>query len=228
MTRPAGPPAGRRAGRASVGSTGTTEALPTAEGTAPATDGTVTGAPAADAVPPQRPPDEPEHAAAATATAPPRRHGPSWALFAAVAAVAVAALVGVAVLLLSNPSAADLRSSALLAARSYTTSLTTFDARTLDQDVAKVKKVSAPAFSKQYDATIAGVRAQITKSQTISVGSVVGAGIEGTRGDTATVLVAVNQKVTVTGQAARTEANRIRMVLVRRSGSWYVQSVQRL
>jgi Mce-associated membrane protein len=188
----------------------------------------------AEAVPPQRPADAPEEQAPEeqapeVARAPAaRRRGPSWALFAAVCALAVVALAAAVLLWLSHPSDADLRKSALLAARSYTTSLTTFDARTLDQDVARVKKVSSPDFAKQYDATIAGVRAQITKSQTISAGAVVGAGIESTGKDTATVLVAVNQKIAVTGQAARTEANRVRMVLVRRSGNWYVQSVQRL
>jgi Mce-associated membrane protein len=149
-------------------------------------------------------------------------------VFGVVAALAIAGVVVSALLLLTHPSQEDLRKSALLAARQYTTALTTYDARTLDEDVARVTKVSTAEFARQYQASIASNRAQIVATGTASAGTVVGAGIENLDEGSATVLVAVNQHITTTGQSPRSEANRLRMGLVRRNGGWYISSVQRL
>jgi hypothetical protein len=57
---------------------------------------------------------------------------------------------------------------------------------------------------------------------------VVGAGLEELGGGTATVLVVVNQEILTPDAQARTEANRLRMVLQRSDGRWLIQDVQRL
>jgi Mce-associated membrane protein len=157
-----------------------------------------------------------------------RRPGGSRLWLGLVAAVVVSALV-LALLWLVRPSSDDeVRDSALLAARTYTTSLTTFDARTLDEDVERVRRSSTAEFAAEYDETIAGLRETLDTQQTVSTGTVVGAGLESLEGSTASVLVAVNQQLSSGGAEPRTEANRLRMVLERRDGQWLIADVERL
>lgn len=213
--RQAGKPGGRRAG-SSKGAPG--------------------GAPSARVAPAPRAPDsDADDGAPMTPSAGPaspptgrRRGGAPWWALAITSAVAVLAVLALVVVLFARPSEQALRDSALLAGRSYVTDLTTYDARTLDTDVAKVKKISSPQFAKEYDANIAKVRDTILKAQTVSTATVVGAGVEKLTGDSATVLVAVNQTFQAPGQQPRTEANRVRVVLVRTNGNWYLNGVTRL
>lgn len=142
--------------------------------------------------------------------------------------MALVALAVTTALLLRTPSDDSLRDSAVLAARTYSSSLTTFDAATLDGDVERVKRASTEQFAQEYEQTIAELRESVEAEQTVSVGTVVGAGIEEIGEQTATVLVAVNQQVSGTGGEPRTEANRLRMVLERRDGRWLIRSVERL
>jgi Mce-associated membrane protein len=142
--------------------------------------------------------------------------------------VVVAALALAVGSLVRGQSDADVRDSALEAARVYSTSLTTFDARTLDEDAERVRRASTEQFAEQYDASIADLRATVDAEQTVSTGTVVGAGLEQLDGGTATVLVAVNQQLAGTTGEPRTEANRLRMVLERRDGRWLIGSVERL
>jgi Mce-associated membrane protein len=155
-----------------------------------------------------------------------RRGRRLWLVVAS--AVVVAALALAVVSLVRAPSDAEVRSSALVAARTYTTSLTTFDARTFEQDAERVRRASTPEFVAQYDETIEGLRETVEDDQVVSTGTVVGAGLEELDGDTATVLVAVNQELVSAQGPARTEANRLRMVLERRNGRWLVADVDRL
>jgi Mce-associated membrane protein len=157
-----------------------------------------------------------------------RRSGPPWWLFAVVAALAVLGIAATALLLLGRPSDGELRESALTAARSYTTVLTTYDSRTLDDDVERVKRVSTEDFRSQYEQTIEELRETISSGQAVSVGEVIGTGLESLDGDEAVVLVAVNQEITSGGQPPRTEANRVRVTLLRQDGSWFLDDVARL
>lgn len=204
-------------------------------GGAPA--GTVAGSTAGSS--PADPGPEPHDEQGAPGPAPGRRRwlwrGPSrWPALgrrvwlAVAGAVVVGTLVLAVVALLRMPSDAEVRDSALLAARTYSTSLTTFDARTLDEDVERVRRSSTPEFAQEYDQTIAQLRETVTAEQTVSTGTVVGAGLERLSGDTATVLVAVNQEIVSAGAPPRTEANRLRMVLERREGDWLIRDVERL
>jgi Mce-associated membrane protein len=154
------------------------------------------------------------------------RTAPWWVVLL-VGALALVGLVGSAVLL-ARPDDAAVRASAVEAAERYTALLTSYDAATLEEDVARVRAVSTDGFADEYAETIDSLRDQITGQSTVSVGTVVGAGLEAVEGDTATVLVAVDQALTAQGQGARTEANRVRMTLVRQGGSWRVSAVERL
>jgi Mce-associated membrane protein len=144
-----------------------------------------------------------------------------------LAVLAVAGVVAGAVAL-ARPSPADLRDSALSAARSYVQTVTTFDARTLDEDVAAVRRLSTDEFAAEYEETIAAVRDQVLAEQTVSVGEVVAVGLERLEGDEAVALVAVNAEITGAGQPPRTEANRVRIALVREDGSWLIRGIDRL
>ncbi len=148
-------------------------------------------------------------------------------VFAALV-VAVVCATALAVTLLARPSDTELRDSALVAARTYTASLTTYNAGTLDEDIARVKRVATGQFAEEYDETISSLLDQLQADQASSKGTVVGAGLERFERDEATVLVAVNQEITSAGAASRTEASRLRMVLVRRDGSWLVSDVERV
>lgn len=172
-------------------------------------------------------PGEPDAAPAASSEGR-RLPGGSRAWLLAAATVVVVALVLAVVSLVRAAPEAEVRESALLAARTYTTSLTTFDARTLDEDAERVRQASTESFAAEYGETIEALRAGFEAEQTVSTGTVVGAGLEQIEDGTATVLVAVNQQlVNATGEA-RTEANRLRMVLERRDGRWLIGSVERL
>jgi len=158
---------------------------------------------------------------------PPRRRPPWWVVVAAllVAVVAVAAAIGVAL----RPGDDAVRESALTAARTYTTSLTTYDYRALDADFARVKKVATGDFAAEYDKTSGELRPSLVSNQAVATSTVVGAGIERLQGEEATVLVAVNQQITTSAAPTpRGEANRLRMVLVRQNGNWLVSKVERL
>jgi Mce-associated membrane protein len=103
----------------------------------------------------------------------------------------LAIVLAVAALTVLRPSSDDeVRESALLAARTYTQSLVTYDARTLEEDVARVRRASTEEFATQYDETINGLRETIVSEQRVSTGPSVGAGLEELDDTTATVLVA--------------------------------------
>ena len=219
--RPAGRPAGKRAGSAAVGAaTGsdakaTTAADPVAEGpggptAAPVTTAATTGRKART-----------RRRGARTG------RGAPWWLVALLGVLAVGGLVLSAVLL-SRPSDVELRESAVAAGTRYAEFLTTYDARTLEEDVARMAAVSTEEFAEEYRGTVEGLRARITEQSATSTGTVVGTGVERLEDETAVVLVAVDQEITGSGQEPRTEANRVRMRLVREDGSWVVAEVERL
>ena len=239
MTGPAGTPSGQAAGSV-AGTPGTGAAPkaapePDADKAAPEPDADK-AAPEPDAAKAAKPAAEPAAAddtpapAAGTATARKgrRRGGPSWGLLAASLLIALLALAAVAVLLFARPSDGDLRDSALQAARTYTSSLTTYDHSTLASDIERVQRVATGQFREEYDETVEQLRPQIEQQRTVAVGTVVAAGVEELSDERASVVVAVDQNITTQGQPARTEANRLRMVLVRREGTWLVERVERL
>lgn len=170
--------------------------------------------------------------------APPRpRSGAPWPALAVAIAVAVIAVAVAAAALLWRPeSAADVeavRTSALEAARERTTALTSYDHRTLEQDMARVLETATGEFEDDYRSTTAQLSGTFTQTQAVAKATVVAAGLEEleTPDDgpvRAVVVVAVDQVITTKGAAPRIERNRLRMELVRPEGTWLVSSVERL
>jgi Mce-associated membrane protein len=149
-------------------------------------------------------------------------------LLAALAGLILLAVLAGGALLLNRPSEAETRTSALEAARRYATLLTTYDARTLDQDLKRVRDVSTSAWADEFEATLNERREQIESSRVAATGSVAGAGLEQLEGDVATVLVAVDQRVTTAGQPPADERSRLRLVLEQQDGTWVLRSAASL
>lgn len=146
-------------------------------------------------------------------------------------ALALVALATAAVVLLL-PDDEQVRRSALAAARERTTDLTSYDHRRLDEDVAVVQKTATGDFEREYEQTIARLRATLERTQAVATAEVVGAGLESLSSDAGTdravVVVAVDQTIRTAGAAARVERNRLRMTLVRPADTWLVERVDRL
>lgn len=212
MTGPAGRAAGTAAGRPAGTVAGTPAGIPAR----------TAGSTPADT------PDSPVPAPADGQDAPKPRGRRLRLWLVGLVGLVLAGLLVLALLQFRPSSEREVRQSALQAATVYTTSLTTFDARTLDEDVERVRRASTEEFQAQYDETIAGIRETVLTEQRVSSGTVVGAGLEKLDDDTATVLVAVNQELSAAAGEPRTEANRIRMVLERADGRWLIKSVERL
>lgn len=127
----------------------------------------------------------------------------------------------------------QLRASALEAARERTVALTSYDHRTLDQDVAGVLATATGAFEQEYTSTVAQLRETFVSTQVVATSEVRAAGLEGEvdpteQGERAVVVVAVDQVIAAAGAEPRTETNRLRMTLVRPDGTWLVEAVERL
>lgn len=128
---------------------------------------------------------------------------------------------------------AQVRASALEAARERTVALTSYDHRTLDEDVAAVLTTATGAFEQEYASTVEQLRETFVTSQVVATAEVKAAGLEGEVADTeqgerAVVVVAVDQVIAAAGAEPRTETNRLRMTLVRPQDTWLVEAVERL
>lgn len=172
-----------------------------------------------------------------------RRAGAPWWVVAVSIGVALAAIAVAAAILVANPATratggstsaatgeADLRRSAIEAARAATVSLTSYDHRTLDQDFARVSAIAVGEFAAEYAKTSASLRPTFEQTQAVATSQVPAAGVEELQADPvrAVVVVAVDQVIQTAGAPPRTELNRLRMTLVRPEQTWLVENVQRL
>jgi Mce-associated membrane protein len=150
-------------------------------------------------------------------------------------AVALVSLATATVALLQpsrNGAADQVRESALQAARARTVALTSYDHRTLDADAAAVLETATGEFEREYLRTLEQLRGTFERTQAVAEAEVVAVGLESVQLDgeaeRAVAVVAVDQVISTTGAPARTERNRLRMVLVRPGGTWLVERVERL
>lgn len=177
---------------------------------------------------------------------PPRtgaRAGAPWSVVVLSIAFGLLCLATAAAVLLSGRTDAAVseevaelvaeRATALEAARERTARLTSYDHRTLDDDISAVLDTATGEFEQEYTETVQGLRETFTQTQVVAKGTVVAAGLEGEvvdtdQGERAVAVVAVNQVITTAGTAPRTERNRLRMELIRPEDTWLVSKVQRL
>jgi hypothetical protein len=107
------------------------------------------------------------------------------ALGVALAAVAVAAAILLTSGTAGTPAApvgaadAELRRSALDAARAATVSITSYDHSKLDEDFGRVRAVAVGDFAKEYEESTAKLRPALEQSQAVATAAVPGAGGRG-------------------------------------------------
>ncbi len=144
--------------------------------------------------------------------------------------VAVLALLTATAVLLMRPAdpLADTRASALAAVKVRTAAVTSYDAATLDSDVAAVLKTAVEPFATSYTEATRELRTTLQTTKAKAAGSVVAAGLESVSQDRAVAVVAVDQVIQAAGQQPRRERNRLRMTLVRPRDTWLVERVERL
>jgi Mce-associated membrane protein len=164
-----------------------------------------------------------------TEAPPERRTVVPWVLIALVAAVALAALVGTAVLAprSSDAAARDARRTEVLAsARQAAVNFTTLDYRHLDRDLNRVLAGSTGGFRRQFQAGTKDLRSLVAGNRAVSRGEVLEAGLVSDDGDSARVLVVADSTVTNTASPTPTRRHyRISLDLVQRSGRWLVSDL---
>lgn len=150
----------------------------------------------------------------------------------AVALVALATAAAALLLPRGDSDAEQVRESALQAARARTVALTSYDHRTLDEDAATVLETATGEFVREYERTVEQLRDTFERTQAVAQAEVVAVGLESLELDgeveRAVAVVAVDQVIRTADAPARTERNRLRMVLVRPADAWLVEQVERL
>ncbi|TCN49009.1 Mce-associated membrane protein [Rhodococcus sp. SMB37] len=115
----------------------------------------------------------------------------------------------------------SLRTEAVDAAREYATTLGTYDYRSFDDSLAAVTAASTEEFSAKYSGVAGDLRGLVENGQGSSVATVSHAGLETLDGETATVLVFLDQDVkNVVVPEGRTDATRFLITLKRIDGRW--------
>lgn len=169
---------------------------------------------------------------------PPSAHGRRTGLIAVTAVGTVLALGAVAVgVWMYAPRGGPADSVALptggsellKTASSDVQTATSYDYRRLDTDVRSAHGVMTDGLQKQYDSAMTSIRQTALKQKIVSTATALGAGLESTRGDRATVLVVLNQQITRAGQRPPTvNGSQVRAALVRRQGQWRLDQITSL
>ncbi|MGW5647844.1 hypothetical protein ACWEV3_30395 [Saccharopolyspora sp. NPDC003752] len=131
--------------------------------------------------------------------------------------------------LLQERSAAQARSGALEAARTYATDLSTYDFNELDRNFAAVTANSHGQFAEQYKQISAGLTELIKQNRAVSHGSVLSAGIVESDQQRAVVALFVDQQITnVNTPQPRIDRNRMQMTLVQVDDRWLIDDIKLL
>jgi len=125
----------------------------------------------------------------------------------------------------------DARTQLLVAAADLTQRTLSYDYKTLANDMEVARKRMTPSFRKEYDATMAQVRANTTKNQIVLRAVAVSSAIINATEHTAKVLVFVNQ--TTTAGVAKTAnqqltRNSLVVTLTRGEGDWAMSKLTAL
>ncbi|MEV5536396.1 hypothetical protein AB0L13_06010 [Saccharopolyspora shandongensis] len=126
-------------------------------------------------------------------------------------------------------SAAQARTGALEAARTYATDLSTYDFNELDRNFAAVTANSHGQFAEQYKQISAGLTELIKQNRAVSHGSVLSAGIVESDQQRAVVALFVDQQITnVNTPQPRIDRNRMQMTLVQVDDRWLIDDIKLL
>jgi Mce-associated membrane protein len=141
------------------------------------------------------------------------------------------ALVAGIVLTVLDGRAADRRDerrqAALQAARQQAVNLTTISFETADRDLARIVAAATGTLKTQFQAQQKSFPAVLKREKSVSVGTVLAAGVSADTGDRVEALVAVDAAVrnATSGATPQVKHYRMDMTLVRRGGHWLVSSV---
>jgi Mce-associated membrane protein len=146
-------------------------------------------------------------------------------------ALLIAAVVVTQIRLHNANAEGDARATALVAAKTFSAELSTYDYHHLDRDFGAVVNHSTGKFKTDFSKASKDLEPLITKYQATSAGKVAAAGIsdDATTDPTnhATVIVFVDQTVRNTNSPQpRVDRNRLRLTLTHASGSWLVEKVE--
>lgn len=117
------------------------------------------------------------------------------------------------------------RSNALDAAREVATNLTTFDAATAEEDIARLVETTTPAFAAGLDGDREAFIRSLREGKVKMTGTVTEAGVASYDDDTAQVIVAVRSAVN-SGGGEQGRDYRLNLTMVHQGGSWLASKVE--
>jgi Mce-associated membrane protein len=118
------------------------------------------------------------------------------------------------------------QASALAAARTYATDLSTYDYRSLSGNFKKVTANSTGEFGQQYGKVSQNLTKLIQQYHATSKGTVIRAGISEATSTRVVVVLFVDQQITNTNSPQpRVDRNRMQMVLVKADDRWQISNV---
>jgi Mce-associated membrane protein len=185
----------------------------------------------ADPQPVQHTPAEPEPAESVEAEPAVARRRPGYLVLTALVVLLVG-LAGLALWFVDQTRSLgprdDGRQAAVQAARVEAVNLTTISYETADRDLARIIAAATGTLKTQFVTQRKQLPTVLRRDKSISIGTVLAAGVTSQRGNTVKVLVAVDAQVS---SAQSTKAGklvkhyRMDMTLVRISGHWLVSQV---
>ena len=115
------------------------------------------------------------------------------------------------------------RESGGAAAKRLSAQVLTYGWRTLERDAAGVERVSAPSFARQYDRTMASVRAQTLRTKVTLKAKAVAVGVVTASPSRVVALVFIDQTTRTQGtRRTRQDQNRVLVTVTRDGGEWRV------
>jgi Mce-associated membrane protein len=147
-----------------------------------------------------------------------------------LAALLVLLLAGTAFLWFTRPERSSVGTTdyvqALEAARSEVVDLTSFDYVTLDEDIARIKRISLGDLQKESVDQLDKQRQQLTQAQAVVTTEVVGAGVTRASSTDATVLLVIQStEKSAASPQAQVVRYRIEAQLKKVSGKWLLSGI---
>ena len=187
----------------------------------------------ADPQPVQHTPAEPEPSESVEAEPAVARRRPGYLVLMALVVLLVG-LVGLALWFVDQTRSLgprdDGRQAAVQAARVEAVNLTTISYETADRDLARIIAATTGALKTQFVTQRTQLPTVLRRDKSISIGTVLAAGVTSQSGKTVKVLVAVDAQVssaqsTKAGSSKLVKHYRMDMTLVSVSGHWLVSQV---
>lgn len=150
----------------------------------------------------------------------------STAVLAVLLVVGLAGTVVFGVLYTQAKKVESASAAALATARAYAVTMTSYDFKSIDKNIADTIDGATGEFKDQYSSATAAVKELIQKAQAVATAKVTDAAVKSATEDTVDVLVFVDQSVTNAAvKEPRNDRNRVTMSLQRQGDRWLVSKV---